>query len=107
MKVVSAHAPHEMGTAANKDLFWDDLHEVLLGSFNGSGDFELLCIDANKRVGLVPSPALGAEQSSAENDNGCRFRTLLEPQGSAAINTFFPAGNTWCSQRGHFFRITT
>ena len=56
----------------------------------------ILRMDANGRVGNgLLSLCFGAEQPAPENYNGGKLRELLDEHHMAAINTFFPAGDTF------------
>jgi hypothetical protein len=54
---------------------------------------------------LLVSSCFGAEQPAPENYNGGKLRELLDEHHMAAINTFFPAGDTYYGQFGNNSRI--
>jgi len=65
----------------------------------------MVFVDANARVGSVKSEGIGIEQPDKETCSGEMFRLFLKRTGTAAINTFFPAGHTWTSTRMTTSRI--
>ena len=103
--VFSAHAPHELSSIANTDLFWDSLQK----QFNFiRRDYPepvfVLCIDANAWLGSFTDACVGPIAAEPENDNGLRFRVFLNHNCSVAINTWHDAGSTWVSTQGHAHR---
>ena len=54
---------------------------------------------------LLVSSCFGAEQPAPENYNGGKLRELLDEHHMAAIDTFFPAGDTYYGQFGNNSRI--
>ena len=66
----------------------------------------ILCSDANGRVGSgPPCEGIGNHQSDTENFNGEKLRELLTDHHMAAVNTFFPAGDTFFGHFGRSSRI--
>ena len=106
--VIAAHAPHEWDDVAKKEAFWDTLshlHARLVKLYGGALFF--VCVDANARVGSIPSASIGPFLPDAENQNGTFFRTFLECAELMAANTFFQqgAGPSWVSPKGTRVRL--
>ena len=104
--VLSAHAPIESDLPASKDAFWHLLACTIRDSTLKCPMASIvLCIDANARVGSIASASIGGCQPEDQNDNGDRFKELMESQQLWAVNTFNNAGKTWRSTHGTWLRI--
>ena len=106
---VSGHAPYEAAPEQLKQTFWKDL-DLAVASLRGSlrRDALVFCLlDANAKVGSIPSQSLGTVGADEENDNGGRLRIFLEGQGMIALNTLTAdaADKTWSDSSGHGHRI--
>ena len=64
-----------------------------------------ILIDANGRVGSVRGACIGTCDVELENECGARLRSYAGAFMLRAVNTFWPAGPTWCSTRGARHRI--
>ena len=58
-----------------------------------------IALDANGRVGSVPSACIGRYDSETENDNGARLRHFATEFGLSVVNAFWRIGPTWTSSR--------
>ena len=100
--IAVAHAPHSSHTEAERNDWWDQAEMVMLRVRPN-----MLMIDANAKVGSIPSPALmsSAPGGDEENDNGMRFRMFLEGQALVATNVAKGVGTdpTWfdTDDKGH------
>ena len=84
--------------------FWDSLTQLICNA--PIGHHVSLLIDGNARVGSVVSHTIGTANPEIENDNGSRFRNLLETSGLCASSTFYDAvGKTWRHSSGKAYRI--
>ena len=103
---LSGHSPTLHAKDDDKLNFWSSLSTVvgeLMARFPNA--FWSLVIDANGRVGSVPSTAIGRHEAANEDSNGAYLRQLAEDFNFAVVNTFYEAGPTWRSTRGHWHRI--
>ena len=95
-----------MAERAAKDSLWEQLAAALAQMQLKFPLYELaLSIDANARVGSIPSEAIGHSYKQTENDNGSRLRHFLEGSSLAAANTWFNIAWTWMSTRRTVCRI--
>ena len=101
------HAPHSMRPEDDRVRWWQD-SERHLRSFVKPDDDIVLLIDANARVGSVPSTAVGSNGCEKETHNGTLFREFLEAWHLILPATF--SGHegqhwTWTSPHGTHARI--
>ena len=89
LNLVSAHAPTESAEGAVKEDFWQCLQRHVVTYGREGTDLLLIGIDANARVGSVPSSMIGDQQPAGENTNGFVLRTFAEEAGLRLCNTFF------------------
>ena len=101
LTVVVAHAPHMGADAAAKTSFWATMWDVTthLRDRYPEAHFRVL-VDANGRVGSVPDACIGAHDAEAGNEGAARLRSYASAFTLCAVNTFWPAGRTWCSTLG-------
>ena len=104
--LLSAHAPIAAAPAKDIDMFYDALESLaawLQNKFTKSYTF--LLIDANARVGSVPSRCIGTCDPEIETPNGLRLKSFPETLGLMLANTFAPVGPTWVSTYNTSHRI--
>ena len=80
---VSGHAPYEAAPEQLKQIFWKDL-DLAVASLRGSlrRDALVFCLlDANAKVGSIPSQSLGTVGADEENDNGGRLHISSRAKG--------------------------
>lgn len=102
--LVSAHAPHSHCEESVIDAFWTSLWK----SIQPHTDAQLLIgIDANGRVGTIPTLGIGTFQAEVENYNGAHLRRFLDAAELFAPSTFDrtpwespPLPGTWRSRAG-------
>ena len=104
--VLVFHAHHDGKAASLKERLWEPVWTTSHDLRNKHPEAKLLMlVDANGRVGSVPSRAVGMCESVKENDGGSRLRAYCENFGLALTNTFTNAGHTWTSPHGPQHRI--
>ena len=105
--VVNAYIPVNPHKAQDRqycDRVWAWIHHVLSQAPNRC--VPILCLDANGRVGHgESSPSIGPAEPATENYNGGKLGELLSAHHMAAVNTFFPTGDTYYGQFGTSSRI--
>ncbi|CAK0814249.1 unnamed protein product, partial [Prorocentrum cordatum] len=103
---ISAHAPTSGATRDDRLAFWSELTSTGLKL---KARFPQACwvvtLDANGRVGSVPSPAIGTAGAVAENENGESMKGFAEELNLVAVNTFTGGSPTWHSTKGTHHRI--
>ena len=104
--VIVSHAPHSLAPEAVRGMFWDEmwsLTHMLRGKY-AEASFRV-AIDANGRVGSIASAYIGPEEPVAEDSGGSCLRAYADEFHLSAVNTYWPAGPTWCSTYGLWHRI--
>ena len=75
--VVVAHAPHSRQPKPEKERRWARLRSAVSSALKG-GDVIWAAVDANGRLGSVPSEACGPGGAEEMNDNGEAFLALAD-----------------------------
>ena len=101
---ISGHAPHSSEDQDAILEFWTSL-ACSVQEIGGQGYAVALLIDANARVGSIPSTRLGPFDVESENFPGFAFRGFLETTGMVAFNTFYSCGKTWSQWDGTEHRL--
>ncbi|CAK0870212.1 unnamed protein product, partial [Prorocentrum cordatum] len=108
VSVLSAHAPIEAAPDPAKRSFWDSMgHRVSWLRFRWPSTYLIIGIDANARVGSVPTDCVGQCMPSVDNHNGSLLRQFLGEAGPGirALNTFAGGDYTWRSAHQTTARI--
>eukprot|EP00959_Pyramimonas_sp_CCMP1952_P339305 7106493-Pyramimonas_sp.AAC.1 len=77
--LVSAHAPTECSSEAQRLTFFDQVNKLLSELRAKFPTFHTIAmIDGNARIGSVPSKYIGGCDAHSENANGSELRHLLD-----------------------------
>ncbi|CAE7432948.1 unnamed protein product [Symbiodinium sp. CCMP2456] len=106
--IVVAHAPSLAKHCVEEvRLFWRTLSDAL--HKRPAGTDYLVLLDANSRLGEVPTDAVGSCGAEPENTAGTLFHGFVLDQGGFLPSTFpeFHEGShpTWLSAQGHSHRL--
>ena len=104
VSVLSAHAPVEDSPPQVKEEWCEELQRELAAA-SASSKLVVLCIDANGTLGSNLSAAVGSCRPEPETENGSLLRSILEPLGMSAVNTFAGGEYTYVGTHGHKRRI--
>eukprot|EP00435_Cladocopium_sp_Y103_P042722 s918_g11.t2 len=104
--VVAAHAPHTGATDLEIEQWWRDLCRRVPPKY---ADWErILLVDANARVGSIPSDSVGTWQAEADTDKSMHFLDYLHEQALWLPATFetcqIGPGGTWLHNNGCWLR---
>jgi len=104
--LVSAHALTAAATDKAREDYWDDLSRQILEvrSRHPLALFYLL-VDANARLEANMHASVGPFNGEETTDNGLHLVAMMQRLELSAYNTFFDAGDTWCSAAGIWHRI--
>ena len=104
--VIVGHAPHSAAPKESRDAWWDALSSKCT-KLRTSYDLEwFVLLDANGKVGSVPSPMIGPVSPEREKENGMQLRLFADDHEMMVSNTWGPeSGFTWTSSKGTRSRI--
>ena len=92
LTVIVAHAPHMQCPVEVRDDFWAQLWDLTTEVKQRYPDSHFrLALDANARLGSMPSAHAGSAECVTENANGVPLRTYADEFHMYAVNTFWKA----------------
>jgi len=104
--LVSAHAVTVSASDKQREEFWLDLTKRIAGLRSRHPRAKLyLFIDANARLEARMHSSVGPFNGEEPNENAYYFVAMLRCLQLVAFNSFFDAGDTWCSASGAWHRI--